>query len=445
MKPERADWIIAYLESWWFPSVLFLLILASTTMYFAMGQVPSPSTTNVILGLNVISYSGIPASVLWNLASRRWPTFLFALSMVIVCAVASLFGLGFLSMASFFGQSRDGFAAGLTIPQGIEITSPEAEITAAPGADDDRYQSVLLDALQVPATEDASVTAQISSLIRLHRDAPGLLLRYLSVSPSWRVFEENGSRFATRRWMIGTDWRYDLHGYYSLHDIDTWRHLKIPEFQSRFTIGLSGIPWWKGNRDTTRIPTFGTRPVVLSEGNQMQQSHCVITSGNLVVEVFEQSVGVERRLTKAAIGYVMREMSALLDQPDEAGLRQQLPRGSIGSGPPTIELRNSFQPGIYDAYIWVNPGEAGRIYLKAFEVTEDTALSVRRLAERSNERIGWSDDDNELFFSNTHFTIYEGDWGDPYAARFEVWFAPDSGDEERMLLSRVFCIQGWQR
>lgn len=177
----------------------------------------------------------------------------------------------------------------------------------------------------------------------------------------------------------------------------------------------------------------------------MEQSHCVITAGGLVVEVFEQSGGAERRLTKAGIGYVAEEIGALLKQPDEAGLRQQLPAGSIRAGEPTIDLRNSFQPGIYDAYIWANPGEPGRVYLKAFEVTKGTALSVRSLDKRSNEWIGWSDDEGELFLSNTHFIIYEGDWGDPYAARFEVWFAPDSGEAERNLLSRVFRIQGWQR
>jgi hypothetical protein len=51
----------------------------------------------------------------------------------------------------------------------------------------------------------------------------------------------------------------------------------------------------------------------------------------------------------------------------------------------------------------------------------------------------------ELFFSNAFFTIYEGDWGKPYAARFEVWFIPDSGAPEWKLLERVFKIEGWQR
>jgi hypothetical protein len=41
--------------------------------------------------------------------------------------------------------------------------------------------------------------------------------------------------------------------------------------------------------------------------------------------------------------------------------------------------------------------------------------------------------------------IYEGDWGKPYAARFEVWFTPDAGGPERKLAERIFKIEGWQR
>jgi len=85
------------------------------------------------------------------------------------------------------------------------------------------------------------------------------------------------------------------------------------------------------------------------------------------------------------------------------------------------------------------------LYLKAFEVTKGTPLSVDRLKERANEWIGWSDDPEELFFSNTHFTIYEGDWGKPYAARVEVWFTPDLGGSDRKLMEKVFKIEGWQR
>jgi hypothetical protein len=85
------------------------------------------------------------------------------------------------------------------------------------------------------------------------------------------------------------------------------------------------------------------------------------------------------------------------------------------------------------------------IYLKAYEITNENRLSASDFKKYSNEWIGWSDDPSQLFFSNTHFTIYEGDWGKPYAARFEVWFVPDSGGPERKMIEKNFKIEGWQR
>ena len=183
----------------------------------------------------------------------------------------------------------------------------------------------------------------------------------------------------------------------------------------------------------------------LSAGNQMHESHCVIAADGLVVEVFEQSGAMERRLTGAALKHVETELAPLAEQPGWETIRRILPPDSIRKASPSLDLVNSFQPGLYDSRIRANPGEPGMIYLKAFEITKGTRLSADRLKEKSNEWIGWSGDPGEVFFSNTTFTIYEGDWGKPYAARFEVWFVPDSGGAERKLMEKVFKIEGWQR
>jgi hypothetical protein len=161
--------------------------------------------------------------------------------------------------------------------------------------------------------------------------------------------------------------------------------------------------------------------------------------------LFEQSSTKERRATKAALRFLDNELQALRGVRDWRTLRTTLDEAFVRHGAPTFELYNSFQPGMYDSYIWVNPGEPGMAYLKAFEITRDYQLTTTRLPERSNEWIGWSDDPDELCFSNTHFTIYEGDWDKPYAARFELWFVPDSGSPERRLLEKNFKIEGWMR
>jgi hypothetical protein len=49
------------------------------------------------------------------------------------------------------------------------------------------------------------------------------------------------------------------------------------------------------------------------------------------------------------------------------------------------------------------------------------------------------------FSNNGTITIYEGDWGKPYAARFEVWFKGNEDQRERKLMEKVYKIEGWQR
>jgi len=104
-------------------------------------------------------------------------------------------------------------------------------------------------------------------------------------------------------------------------------------------------------------------------------------------------------------------------------------------------LVNSFQPGIYSYYLWLNPKEKGTVYLKAFEITNNDPLSVQRLKQRSAIIV----DSGNLKLYNQEFTIYEGDWDYPYGARIEVWFMPESGSKEYKLLQKNYKIEGWMR
>ena len=110
-----------------------------------------------------------------------------------------------------------------------------------------------------------------------------------------------------------------------------------------------------------------------------------------------------------------------------------------------FELYNSFQPGLYEFDFWSSKIEKGVIYIKAFEVTQEYPLSTDRLPERSSVRVQNETDSIIRFSTKSHFTIYEGDWGKPYAARFEVWFKPDNGGKEKKLIEKTYKIEGWQR
>lgn len=444
MKYTSKKILALYFDSWWLPALVFLIILSAFAVTAIQRWQPMAMFANGVLIAAGLALLGVLVSALWNLIKKRWAKGIVNLVLLTVCAVATAFAFAFLMFASMFGPSEDGFADELTIPSDIQVADPTKDLDAQLSGEQDSFQTAVLAALRAPGGGDATVSGNIPALVRLERN-PDILRRYLAASPAWRVFKEHGNVFATRRWIIGSERRYDLHGYYSRHDIDTWAKSGTPDFQLRFTIGLSGNPWWRGNKDSTWLKVGETTQVKLTEGNQMQESHCVIAADPLVVEVFEQSGAPERRLTTAALNCVNGELEPLASTPSWEMARTLLPANSIRVGEPSLILRNSFQPGLYDSIIWLNPGEPGMLYLKAFEVTKGTPLSANRLKEASNEWIGWSDDPEEKFFSNTHFTIYEGDWGKPYAARFEVWFVPDSGDPERKLMEKVFKIEGWQR
>ena len=110
-----------------------------------------------------------------------------------------------------------------------------------------------------------------------------------------------------------------------------------------------------------------------------------------------------------------------------------------------FELYNSFQPGLYEYDLWINEIESGTVYLKAFEITQEYQLSTDRLPEQSSIKINNPTNKTVKFGTNDHFTIYEGDWGKPYAARFEIWFKPDNNFKERKLLEKIYKIEGWMR
>ena len=108
-----------------------------------------------------------------------------------------------------------------------------------------------------------------------------------------------------------------------------------------------------------------------------------------------------------------------------------------------LALYNSGQPGMYEFDFWTGKIDSGTIYLKAFEITQEEELSTDWVKENTEIPI-YNEYENIIKFSSTrNFTIYEGDWGKFYSARFEVWFKPNAGGEEIKLFQKNFKIEGW--
>ena len=58
--------------------------------------------------------------------------------------------------------------------------------------------------------------------------------------------------------------------------------------------------------------------------------------------------------------------------------------------------------------------------MKAYEITQNISLSEDRLLETTKIEINNTTDSIKKFQTNSLFTVYESDWGKPFAARFEV-------------------------
>lgn len=435
----------AYRTGWWTPSVVYLaLILAGLGLALVPWR-PCQAAAALVFGGGIAAFAGILVASALRFVDRKVVEGFYQLLLAVLCLVASAVAVGAFVAGSLFGPSEDGFADGLAIPEGMKVAEPFSPFSgeSLPTPAEDKFQRALKDALKAPATGDATVRADLPSLLRLQATRREALQRYLASHPGWRVFRERGKLYATRRWSSDAGWCYTLHGYYGSFGGDAAPAAE--SFQTRLTLGLDGEPWARVQGNAIWLEPGSASLAKLDVGNALQESWVLVRAGDWVVEVFEQSGGTERRLTKAALKFLEDELAPFAEDASWARLRASLPADAIVRGESSLDLRESFQPGIYDVFIRANPGEPGTVYLKAFEVTRGTRLSADRLTERSNERMGWSEDPAEQFFSNTHVTIYEGDWGKPYAARFELWFKPDSGGSERKLFEKVYKIEGWQR
>jgi hypothetical protein len=435
-----------YFNSWWFPAVVYICLLGGFTITAVLHWRPLAILANVLFWLAALAFLGLIAASIWNFIQKRWRIGAINLLLIFGCGTVTVFALGFVMFASMFGPSEDGFADNLTIPDGIEIAGPDQDTTDPWGAStpkgSDGFQNSVRRVLAVPGTGKPEFTPAMPSLRRASTDHPKTFRDYIEASPDWHVFIEQGNRFASRRWSYEGEPRDTLHGYIS-------EFSGASRFQTRCLLCLDLKQW---SRYSVQHVEEGNKPVKpeMSVGNELQESRVMIECGGVWVEIFEQSDNPERRVTKATVANLDEEFSEFLKNPDAAVTAartrsRELASRLAGDDRHPFRLLTGMQPGIYGVVYSLNPGEPGSVYLKAFEVTKGTPLSVERLEDKSKTRMTWSADPSERFGAKTGFTIYEGDWGKPYAARFEVWFTPDSGKPDRKLAERVFKIEGWQR
>ncbi len=354
-------------------------------------------------------------------------------------------GFGFLLFAGLFHEEPDNFGKDIVIPAGMRASEP-LEMFDEPGdAAIDKFTETIIAAFSTnkPFAGSQLVSTDLPILNEFATTNRQQLIQQLSADPRWFVTEEGGKAYAYRRLTIGGRWQNSLNGFYSSSSIAPSSEM---HFQTRIVIGFDGPVFAEPFRRIITEAKIGSGlvpiRVVDAKNDQGKESYLLLQGSRASVEIFEQSLLDARPATQLALGELRRELAAILSFTNAVALSHP---PALQTGDPEIHLAKFMQGGIYQVRAFVNPGETRRAYLKVFEATKNTPLSADRIQQRSISRIGWSTNLSEKFRYQSEITVYEGDWGTFYPARFELWFAPDSGNSERKLVDRIFRIEGWQR
>lgn len=433
----------AYFASPWRPPALALVL--GGLLALADWKLDSPLLSLGLLFALAGSLLGVFVAGIYQLTQRRWLSGLGNLAALPLIGLLLLRTLFLLMFTALFDDGPDDFGKDIIIPADMAVSDP-VESFEEPGEPvRDAFAQQLIAAFSAPnpPAGEPAVSTDLAALEEFGTANRQKLIGHLAASPRWFVTEERGKAYAYRRLPAAGRWENSLNGFYSGSD------LGLPpgsRFQTRIVIGFDGPVFDKPFQRvlTTAKAGPGTVPIRVvndTSAGQGNESYFVLQSGAAAVEVFEQSGSDDRPATRLALAEVKRELELAL----QPGGGEAAPAAGARHGKPELELAKGMQGGIYQVRAFVNPGEAGRVYLKVFEATRNTPLSADRIPERSLAQMGWSANPEELFRYQSEVAVYEGDWGNFYPGRFELWFIPGTGAPERKLIERIFRIEGWMR
>ena len=326
----------------------------------------------------------------------------------------------------YIGPVKDHFADNLTLPTDVKLKEPLPQFgiidyrEAPPGSF--QQQVLNVSTKQDFLSDDEKISLPSLNELMENDDSRRHLIEYFAADPAWQLYRDSrGGMRAVRRFTDAQGHPVPAaDGFYSYFgkDLDD-------RYTFQLDIGLEGRSW------NGRFSRAG----VDIDPSHRNRSKTRFFADDAIVEIIEECGRSGRRMTFNCADFLEKEFSQVENcDTRKFGIKRA----------PGITLHGA--RGIYTADIFCNPGEPGTIYLKAFEITENIPLSAYRLRNK-NEIVGFSDDlENEQFFSQIQFTIYEGDWGQFYGMRLEVWFIPDHPDGvECKLLEDNFLIEGWMR
>lgn len=435
----------SYLTSVWMPTAFALLFLAG---FLTLEAVPGPVLLiDVFVFLLVISLCFILVASIHQFYKRSWRKGLLSLFFFLGAGAVSSIPLTYLA---WFGHWKDPFGRYIVIPPDMVVEMPRERVSGSNKSED--AEGIEFRAAVNHGDETSSDTT-VPLGLRIMNNFVGenrsLLLRHLASSAKWYVTEEFGEVYAYRRMVTEYGrWKDGFGGYYTQHDFDSW-HERY--FHFRIVLGPDGPvlhePWRSVATDVT-VGSGETKVKVEKSVNRGNESYLIVRSDGPALEIHEDSDVLPRPFTALALSKIEAELTALWrsEMARTHGFDPALmPPESAKQGDPEIYVVSKGGSANYHVYAYASPGEAGRTYLRVFEATQNIRLSEERITRKSLEYVGWSDDPTEAFLYHSLITVYEGDSYVYYPARFELWFAPASGDPERKLMEKIFKIAGFER
>jgi hypothetical protein len=359
---------------------------------------------------------------------------------------------GVIAIGAFAGVAWSWFEK--TPPPGVTAEEP-AKYGWAPGTSIrnpfglppavDAEGQLFSEAFERPAEPAANVTVDLPFLNDFAGPHRQLLLRHLATSAKWFVTRDmvDGEErlIATRRYAYSGTWLNSLNGYFD----GGGKHFRI-------ILGLDGAAYADIFRETATFArsnqgSVNLKVVAALPGSPLHGSYLVVTSSGATLEVYEYSARKDRPFTPVALSQLDQEFRAVLASAaarDHGFDPTLMPKESIRRGSPEMHLLSyAEEDGTYQVQAYVNPGESGYVYLKAFEGRGNSCTwgDVDYLKRKSTEYIGWSSDRQEQFFYNTEFDFGQPILSKTFAARAEIWFVPSSGAPERKLLEHYFNVK----
>jgi hypothetical protein len=286
-------------------------------------------------------------------------------------------------------------------------------------------------------------------------DRQAVLARHLASSAAWHVTEWAESKYQStdgvwhkaidlsafrRNWQTACGWQ------------------SIGQNPSSIQVGLS--PTAIAGKISEQVTENSAKKIKIvlyteSRSNNQQANNTVLNSAiqiasksrRLLLNINERSDDRDRRFTTNFLGNISREFTQLSQSrmAPQSGFDPKLlaPESMIKAEKPILQIGyqkndngfNCSAQSTNDTVIsgYVNPGEAGYVYLTAeFE----TNRGIDHARSEGQEYIGWSDNPTEQFFFAQSMYLRSSDLGSR-PVKFQLWFHSSKGDPDRLLLGQT--------